>query len=185
MAPHIALDDIREVHKQRISDLALCRRNWDTPCANAALANIMSGQPAYWYFGRSSAASHVAPGANAKGSLIAALEGFAERHPHVGIAEDILDRLIPLNAEAIAEMELAYRLQSTFRDRYELETRERDAIIEAYFPANLTIDTRLRWGEEYAAARRRFDDRQRDAHWSRPVTTPRHLDAVAIAEQVQ
>lgn len=177
MAFQTTSDPVLKPHVERILDLATTRRNYSTTDAVKAAENLRDGKGAYWFRGQFSAASFVATDANFNGSLIRALVTFADQHKRVSLAEDVLDNIIPLNQAAIDEMQLAYRLQSTFRD--DLDTRERDAIFDPYFMPGLSLKSRREWAEEYEAVQARFSERAAENLNARPVTSP--AAALAIA----
>ena len=120
-------------HLQRLHDLSLCLNNRDDITIAQTVRNLEEGKPAYWYRGRTSGATWVVDLSHVHGSFLKALEVFIERKPNLRIIEDVLDNVIPLNASAVNELALCYRLQSTFRD--DLADRERRAIFDPeYFP---------------------------------------------------
>lgn len=175
-------DPTRKALLERIEDLGRCCANLDSIDADHVAGNLGVGIPAYWYRGdRTGAASVVRLSHSAEHnfSFLKALEAFHARHPAYGVLE-VLDGVIPLNAAAIDELTLCYRLQSTFRD--DLAGRERQAIYDPHYQRHMSDEMREVWRERYGECQRRFEERQRDAHWSRPVTSPRHLDAVALAQ---
>ena len=66
----------------------------------------------------------------------------------------------------------------------EVADRERQAIYDpVYFP-HMSSERREQWRVRYGEIQRRYEERQRDAQWNRPVTAPRLLDTVALAEAV-
>lgn len=155
---------LRTPEQQRITDIATCRRNLDSMSRDDAAQNLMDDKPAYWSMAGGSAlgiSAQTAATANFHGSLITALDEKADRFGarNIDIAKDVLDNLIPLNMEAVREMERCYRLQSTFRDRSELLGRETDAVCRPYRPAWPNHDgeaTATMYAELYAAAQERF-----------------------------
>lgn len=174
------IDPQTQAHLDRVIDLATSRRNYiDGAGARRAAQNLTSGQPAYWYRGRFSAASFVGSDANRVG-LKEALLYFADTHEHFSITEDILDHLIPLNAPAIDEMDLAYRLQSTFRE--DLDRRERDAIYDPWYQPGIKLATRCSWNDEYEAIQARFEERRLNAL---PDASHPALALVLAAAQVE
>lgn len=185
MAPRVDLEEIRTAHLLRINDIADCRDNRDTLDAENAARNLMASKPAYWHFGRTNAASYIGYDANRTGSLTSALVAFLEGHKgEKWDVEDILDAMIPLNDEAVAELELCYRMQAAFRD--DIRQREEHAIMEPLRPRPRLIHPEHEAARDdfYAVRQRRFLERQRDAHWNRPVGKGRKLDAVALAGAV-
>ncbi len=156
---------------QRIEDIAACRRNLDSMSRDDAARNLMDDKPAYWSMAGGSAlglSAQVAATANFQGSLIRALdeksEGFAARG--INIARDILDKLIPLNIDAVEELDLCYRHQSTFRARESLLGRETSAILNPWSPAFPNDDSEAvaeRYSALVAEARQRLNDRRNAA----------------------
>jgi hypothetical protein len=140
-------------HIQRLHDLSLCLNNRDDITIAQTVRNLEEGKPAFWYRGRTSGATWVVDLSHAHGSFLKALEAFVARKPNVDVLE-ILDGVIPLNAEAVHELALAYRLQSTFRD--DLADRERRAIFDPeYFPG-MSDEMRGRWAARYQECQQRW-----------------------------
>ena len=149
----------REDHIQRLRDLGECLKNRDDVTIEQQVRKIMAGQPAYWFRGRTSGATWVVELSACdehNHSFLKALEAFVERHPGVTVLE-ILDGVIPLNAEAVHELQLCYRLQSSFRDN--LADRERKAIFDPEFYPRMDPEMRARWAAEYEVIQRRWDAR--------------------------
>jgi hypothetical protein len=151
---------------RRVRDIANCRRNVDDGSLEWAARNLMEDVPAYWSMkGRdaSGVSSRVASLANFHGSLTQAMTEldatFAAR-PHIKIAVDVYDALIPLNMAAVEELDRLYRLASTFRDRDDLLSREEAAICDPYWSDFDGNETRELWSDDYAAAQARFHQRR-------------------------
>lgn len=188
---HIDTESARQVHLQRCRDIADCRRNRDDLSIENAVRNIMAGKPAHLSMAGGSAlgaSCALAATANSVASLFASLDKLASFYAvrGVDIASVLLDKLIPLNAAAIDELELCYRLQSTFRDRAEIVDRERKAIMDPWWPTQWTDSESSAWGysEDYRAAQDRYTARLMEGHWSRPVTAAKPLGIVAALQGV-
>jgi len=166
-------------HLSRIADLSLCLNNRDTLGAEIEARNLSAGHPAYWYRGRTSAAMWVVELSRCEEhnfSFLRALEAFIERHPRINVLE-ILDGVIPLNEEAVHELSIAYRFQSSFRD--DLADRERKAIFDPeYFPG-MDAEMRARWEAQYAECQYRWE--QRYVAGLKDVSSPKAALAVALA----
>lgn len=150
----------REDHITRIRDLSQCLNNEDYLGMETEADNLVSGKPAYWYRGRTSAAMWVVWGSRtdeANHSFLKALETFVSRKPTIDVVGDILDNVIPLNDAAVAELQLCYRLQSTFCD--DLKDRERQAIFDPEFFPRMGAATRAVWAVLYEQCQRRWAER--------------------------
>lgn len=149
-------------HIQRLHDLSLCLNNQDNLGWEAEADNLTHGRPAYWYVGRTSAAMWVVWMARTEDhnhSFLRALEAFVARKPTVDVLE-VLDGVIPLNAEAVHELGLCYRLQSTFREDVELADRERRALFDPEFFDGMSDEMRARWERQYEAIQQRWANRR-------------------------
>lgn len=181
------LTDHLKAHLDRIHDLSLCLNNPDEPTARNMAQRLVDGLPAYWYRGQASAASRIVSEVDDV-CLITVMTGFIDAENQklrqgLTKATDIdatLDNIIPLNHAAVEELNLLYRLQSTFRD--DLADRERAAIYSPFFIDGMDAATRAVWQTRYAACQRRWEERYaaslKDAH--HPV-----LDLVAVAAQIE
>lgn len=151
-------------HHQRVSDIADCRRNPDGISIDNAARNLMDDKPAYWSMPGGSSlglSAQISSLANFHGSLKTAMmekaDSLAGRN--IDIARDVYDKLIPLNMMAVEELDLLYRAQSTFRERFQLLNREETAITHPFSPAWPNQDSEAyaaRCAEETSAAEARF-----------------------------
>lgn len=164
-------EEARTAHLQRLRDLADCRRNHDDISAENAVRNLIAGTPAYWCMANSptSLPAYATQLANSGQSLLSAMQRMEPdtMARRIDIATAIYDQIIPLNDAAVAELELCYRMQSTFRD--DIRQREERAIMEPWHPERQSDNSRAFWSDLHDKAQQRFQERKRDAHWCKPV----------------
>jgi hypothetical protein len=112
---------------RQIIEIGFQFNNADSVAAEFAATNILAGKPAFW---SSASGGHAAIGsliheANALGSLskgIASCDAISgRRHDHGKV--EWLDKLIPLNGVAVADLLDAYAARKTFRSARELFER--------------------------------------------------------------
>lgn len=151
---------------QRLTDLARVLCNTDSGALKAADAALLTDAPAFW---STTADTNAMSGwrdyINANGGIRAGLIAVRNDFPHTrvdDVMERFLDRLIPLNDEAIVDLEFAYKAIGTFRDEAELEAREATAFETGNPHMPLPAD-------ELAALRSRFDARQAEIDKSRAL----------------
>jgi hypothetical protein len=111
----------------QIIEIGFQFNNADSVAAGFAATNILAGKPAFW---SSASGGHAAIGmliqeANALASLskaIASCDAISGGHHDHGQV-DWLDKLIPLNGVAVADLLDAYAARKTFRSARELFER--------------------------------------------------------------
>lgn len=102
----------------RVLDLAQAHCNENTPVCEQAARNIVNGQPAFWSSSRGH--DNALDGlfviyVNAACEVENGFERLVENHPNhqwsdAALVERLLDKLIPLNEAAIADLHAAYGL---------------------------------------------------------------------------
>lgn len=115
-------------HLSRVQSLSRSLGNENTPDEEIAAGCLCTGRPAYWNSASVYHAIHVGllPYLNEGNGVEAAFRSFARDYQKPGFETTIplLDRLIPLNDAAVADLMAAYEICGTFRDRSELLKRD-------------------------------------------------------------
>lgn len=112
-------DPVRKAHLQRIELLADTHKNHDSGTASDAADRLCEDRPAFWR--RSQYHDQFTGGvcdlANMRGDLLKACdEKQVWTKPRAMTAIEMLDLLIPLNAQAGKQLASAYRKAGTFRE---------------------------------------------------------------------
>lgn len=130
----------RKAHLERIEALAeACDHNMDSLACAEAADRLMEGNAAFWFTTGASDqfTGGIATLANMYGKLNRACFERNWRRRGDADAEQMLDRLIPLNHAATVQLDRAYRILGTFRTFGELVSREAKIMDRASVPAKV------------------------------------------------
>lgn len=125
---HLNPDPRIAAHQRRVCELSRHLGNENTPGEEQAAACLASSKPAYWTTASvyHAVLTGLLPYLNEGNGVEAAFGSYARDYqkPEFETTPKLLDRLIPLNEEAVRDLGDAYLVCGTFRDPLELARRD-------------------------------------------------------------